>query len=274
MVTIGCKTMLMKEDFLKKLRAAFDLNIYEVKIWTALLSRGLATAGELSDMSNVPRSRSYDVLESLEKKGFVMMKLGKPIKYLAIKPEEIIGRLKEHIATDAESKVGFLEDVKKEPIFNELKMLYKTGVQKVDPSSLSGSIKGRDNMYSHMKAMLERAEKSVIIQTTKDGFSRKAKRFKSTFRKLNERGVKIRIAAPVTEDIISRSEIKNLAQIKPINSLNGINGRFVIIDENEMLFTVSDDKSTHESYDTAIWVNTPFFTKTMVKMFNNTWQSE
>ncbi len=263
--------MLMKEDFLKKLRAAFDLNIYEVKIWTSLLSRGLATAGELSDISNVPRSRSYDVLESLEKKGFVMMKLGKPIKYIAVKPEEIIVRMKDHINTDAESKVGFLEDVKKEPIFNELEVLYKTGVQKIDPYSLTGSIKGRDNMYAHLKSMLERAEKSIIIQTTKDGFVRKAKRYKAVFRKLNERGVKIRIAAPVTEDLINKSEIKGLAQIK---ALNGTNSRFVIVDEKEILFTVSDDKEVHESYDTAVWANTPFFTKAMVKMFNTQWQEE
>src|SRR3989338_3185272 len=53
--------MIVKDEFIKKLRAAFDLNIYEVKIWTALLSKGVAAAGELSDMSNVPRSRSYYV---------------------------------------------------------------------------------------------------------------------------------------------------------------------------------------------------------------------
>lgn len=263
--------MLMKEDFLKKLRAAFDLNIYEVKIWTALLSRGLATAGELSDISNVPRSRSYDVLESLEKKGFVIMKLGKPIKYIAVKPEEIISRMKDFIQSDAQSKVGFLDEVKKESIFTELEVLFKQGVQKVDPYSLSGAIKGRDNMYAHIKAMMERAEKSVIIQTTKDGFLRKAKRYKSTFRKLNERGIRVRIAAPITDDIVNKSDIKNLVQIKPMNN---VNARFVIVDEREMIFAVADDKEVHESYDTAVWVNTPFFTKAMVKMFNNAWQGE
>lgn len=263
--------MIIKDDFLKKLRAAFDLNIYEVKIWTSLLSRGLATAGELSDISNVPRSRSYDVLESLEKKGFVIMKLGKPIRYIAVKPEDIIKRIKDNITVDAEAKIGFLNDVKKEAIFSELELLFKQGVQKVDPYSITGSIRGRDNMYSHMKAMLERAEKSVIIQTTREGFLRKAKRFKSTFKKLDEKGIKIRIAAPVTEEMINKSELKVLAQIKPISN---VSARLLIIDENEMLFTVSDDKSVHESYDTAVWVNTPFFTKAMVKMFNSMWQSE
>ena len=60
--------MIMNDQFLKKLRSAFDLNEYEAKIWTALLSKGVSAAGELSDIGDVPRSRSYDVLESLEKK--------------------------------------------------------------------------------------------------------------------------------------------------------------------------------------------------------------
>ena len=60
--------LIVKDEFLGKLRRYFALNLYEVKIWTALLSRGVSTAGELSDIANVPRSRSYDVLESLEKK--------------------------------------------------------------------------------------------------------------------------------------------------------------------------------------------------------------
>ena len=86
--------MIVKEEFLSRLRRFFNLNLYEVKIWTALLSRGVSTAGELSDIANVPRSRSYDVLESLEKKGFVIMKLGKPIKYIAVPPKEVVEREK------------------------------------------------------------------------------------------------------------------------------------------------------------------------------------
>ncbi|MBR9690362.1 TrmB family transcriptional regulator, partial [Candidatus Woesearchaeota archaeon] len=64
--------MIVEKNFLEKIKE-FGLNTYESKIWTALLSRGVSTAGELSDIANVPRSRSYDVLESLEKKGFVIM---------------------------------------------------------------------------------------------------------------------------------------------------------------------------------------------------------
>src|SRR5512136_898827 len=97
--------MIVKDEFLGKLRRYFNLNLYEVKIWAALLSRGVSTAGELSDIANVPRSRSYDVLESLEKKGFVVMKLGKPIKYMAVAPNEVVERVKKNMRVDAEEKV-------------------------------------------------------------------------------------------------------------------------------------------------------------------------
>src|SRR4030042_739831 len=98
--------MIVQKNFLNKIKD-FGLNSYESKIWAALLSRGTATAGELSDISNVPRSRSYDVLESLEKKGFIIMKIGKPIKYIAVQPEEIMQRVKKNLSEDAEKKAFF-----------------------------------------------------------------------------------------------------------------------------------------------------------------------
>src|SRR5512137_868707 len=100
--------MIVQKDFLNKLKD-FGLNSYESKLWTALLSRGISTAGELSDIANVPRSRSYDVLESLEKKGFIVMKLGKPIKYIAVPPEDVLERVKKRINEDAERQSKSME---------------------------------------------------------------------------------------------------------------------------------------------------------------------
>lgn len=262
--------MTVKEELLKKLRAAFDLNIYEVKIWTALLSRGIATAGELSDMSNVPRSRSYDVLESLEKKSFVIMKLGKPIRYIAVKPEEILRRLKDQVEQKAEEHVKFLDQVKDEEVFQELELLYKQGVKKIDSYSLAGSVRGRDAIYSHLRSMMERAEKQVVIATSADGLQRKVKRFKSLFSKLAENGVKIKILSPAVEHSRELNDVKGKVQLK---FAEGIKGRYVIIDDKEMVFMVTDDKEVQESFDTAVWVNTPYFVKAFNEMFNNTWNN-
>ena len=144
--------MIVKEEFLSKLRRYFNLNLYEVKIWTALLSRGVSTAGELSDIANVPRSRSYDVLESLEKKGFVVMKLGKPIKYLAVPPKEVLERVKKNVNEDARDQIKKLEELKNTDIVNELNTLHTQGVELVEPADLSGSLRGRDRKSTRLNS--------------------------------------------------------------------------------------------------------------------------
>lgn len=263
--------MIVSDEFLKKLRASFELNIYEVKIWTALLSRGVATAGELSDMSNVPRSRSYDVLESLEKKGFIIMKLGKPIKYIAVKPEEILKRMKDNVSIEADKRIKMLDKVKKEDLFTDIELLYTHGIKHVDPSTLAGSIRGRSSIYSQLYSVLEKAEKEVAIMTTADGFIRKSDKFKNLFKKLKGKGVKIKIATPVTKESSKAVDfMKDYAQIRNVDS---IKARFVLVDNKELVFMTMDDKDTHEDYDHGIWVNSPYFVNALGNMFNTTWST-
>ena len=89
--------MLVKDDLINKIKDYFGLNVYETKVWLALLSKGIASAGEISTISGVPRSRTYDVLESLEKKGFAIEKLGKPVKYIGVKPGIILEKIKNNV---------------------------------------------------------------------------------------------------------------------------------------------------------------------------------
>ena len=131
--------MIIKEEFLSRLRKIFDLNLYEAKVWTALLSRGVSTAGELSNISDVPRSRTYDILESLEKKGFIVMKVGKPIKFVALKPEEVVERVKKNLIVNAHEKSKRLEQLKGDEVLDELTSLFTNGVKFVEPSDLSGN---------------------------------------------------------------------------------------------------------------------------------------
>src|SRR3989338_1404061 len=161
--------MIVKEEFLSRLRKIFDLNLYEVKVWTALLSRGTSTAGELSNISDVPRSRTYDILESLEKKGFIIMKLGKPIKFVALKPGEVVERVKKNLMVDAKEKTRRLETLHGDDVLDELNSLFTKGVKFVEPSDLSGSIKGRQNLYNHLDMMVRDAEKTITMATTEEG---------------------------------------------------------------------------------------------------------
>src|SRR3989344_3361201 len=130
--------MIVREELMSKLRRYFNLNLYEVRIWTALLSRGVSTAGELSDIGQVPRSRAYDVLETLEKKGFVVMKLGKPIKYIAVEPNEVVERVKKNIQREADQSVSILKELNNNEVIKELNQLHKQGIEFIDATDLSG----------------------------------------------------------------------------------------------------------------------------------------
>jgi sugar-specific transcriptional regulator TrmB len=260
--------MIVGEEFLSKLKH-FNLNSYQAKLWTALLSRGIATAGELSDISNVPRSRAYDVLESLEKKGFIIMKIGKPIKYIAVPPQEVVNRVKKRISVDAQKATTQVENLKNSEIMSELQLLYSQGVDKVDPTELTTSVRGRNNLYDHLAAMMREAKKEVVISTTDAGLVRKADALKHVMKELARRGVKIRIAAPVSEK--SEKAAKELAELAEVRN-SELNSRFMVIDGQKMTFMLVSDKEVNSNYDSGVNVNSPYFVSTFQKMFENAWK--
>mgnify|MGYP001618999423 CR=1 FL=1 len=262
--------MIVKDEFLSRLRKIFDLNLYEVKVWTALLSRGTSTAGELSNISDVPRSRTYDILESLEKKGFIIMKLGKPIKFVALKPEEVVERVKKNLMKHAQERSSRLESLKGDDVLEELTALFTQGVKFVEPTDLSGSLRGRQNMYNHLDMMVRDAEKTITVVTTKEGLSRKLEALMPSFEKCKKRGVKIRIAAPIDKDNIKIA--KELSKVAEVRNLQGMKARFVIIDSNQIMFMLLDDEKFHPNYDIGIWINTEFFAKALEQMFELAWK--
>lgn len=262
--------MIVKDEFLGRLRKIFDLNLYEVKVWAALLSRGTSTAGELSSISDVPRSRTYDILESLEKKGFIIMKLGKPIKFIALKPTEVVERVKKNMMVDAKEKSKRLESLRGDEVLDELNSLFTKGIKFVEPSDLSGSIKGRQNIYNHLDMMLREAEKTVTIATTEEGLNRKFEALMPSLEKCKKRGVRVRIAAPITKNNIKiAKEIRKVAEVR---NLEKFKARMTIVDGNQMMFMLLDDEKFHPNYDVGVWINTEFFAQALEQFFELAWK--
>jgi len=262
--------MIVKDEFLSRLRKIFDLNLYEVKVWTALLSRGTSTAGELSNISDVPRSRTYDILESLEKKGFIVMKLGKPIKFVALKPEEVVERVKKNLMVDAQERTKRLERLRGDEVLEELNGLFTKGVKFVEPSDLSGSLRGRQNLYNHLDMMIRDAEKTITIITTKEGLNRKLEALMPSLEKCKKRGVKIRIAAPIDSNNIKIA--RDFKKVAEVRNLEKMRARFVIIDSNQLMFMLLDDEKFHPNYDIGVWINTDFFAQALEQMFELAWK--
>ncbi len=259
--------MLMQKEMINQLKD-IGLNSYESKLWLALLAKGVASAGELSDIAGVPRSRSYDVLESLEKKGFIMMKIGKPIKYIAVQPEHVIDKVRKKLVEDVKLQEDFLNKVEHSPLIDELKVIYKSGIREIDPLDLTGGVKGRKNLYHLLERIIKNAEKSVIIVTTTSGILRKKDVLKNILRKAKEKKLKVRVAANVTSEIRPQlEELANLVEIRHTSTP----ARFCVVDGKEVVLMPLDDEMINPAADVGIWVRSKFFAATFEKMFEAAW---
>ena len=256
--------MIIKPELVRKIKEHFSLNIYETKVWLALLSKGIASAGEIAELSGVPRSRTYDVLESLEKVGFAISKLGKPVKYIAVKPTTVVEKLKSNTLRRADENIQTLSNLKETKEYAELEELYTTGIEPVSHTNLSGAIKGKNNIFNHIKEILEGAKGNVIISTSASEINDKSRIFSSLFSNLNKRKINLKIALSGDEAEIKKINSKFRINAKKLE----INSRFFIADNEQILFMLSQPSKEDEI---GVWINSPFFVNSLAYLFERSW---
>jgi len=255
--------MILAQELITRVKDHFNLNVYETKVWLALLSKGVASVGEIASISRVPRSRTYDVLESLEKKGFTIIRMGKPVKYLGVKPQIILERIKIDIRKQAEEKVKDLAKLKDTEEFSQLDQLYKTGINPVKKEEISSSLRGKSKISNFLKEIISCAAKEVIICTNANEVSSKAKLFFQTISILKKANVKVQIALSGDEKLIKEIESKFMIKIKRTT----IDAKFFIVDRKEVLFYITKG-ADKESEDIAVWLNSDFFVESFASLFD------
>ncbi len=251
--------MLLEQELIRKVRDYFDLNIYETKVWLALLKKGVASAGEISSMSGVPRSRTYDVLEGLEKRGFVILKLEKPVKYIGVKPRIILEKLKNNVRKNAEDKMLEISQIKETAEFENLETLYNQGLLPMKNEDASVALKGRTNITNHLREIIGNTKQEVIMCINVEELLSKSKLFLQTFAMLKKSNVKTKIVLSGSDSLIKQADKKFEMKFKKTN----ISAKFFIIDRKEVLFYLS--KNADE--ESAIWLNSEFFAEAFASLF-------
>lgn len=249
---------------------SIGLNLYERKIFVALLAKGVATAAEVSEIANVPRSRSYDILESLAEKGFVVFQPSKPIKYVALPPKEALERTKQNLKKKYEEMAERIEKLKSSHIMDELEKIHQQGLNLVSPSDMTGTLKGRHVIDRQLQSVFKSAKKSIDIITTDQGLKDIYEKHFRILKKIKNTGVKIRIAAPIKDKEIAAA----LSQIAELRDIQKPIGRLIKIDDDHVFMALTDDKDVHETQDTMFWANSPHVTSTLIHLlFERVWES-
>lgn len=266
--------MVASQETLDKLED-IGLNMYERKIYSALLGRGVSTAGELSEMTNVPRSRAYDVLESLAEKGFTVIKSNKPMEYVAIPPQQAIENIKKQHRKELEEKLNKLDSFKGSEAVNELEELYDQGLELVEPEEMSGSLKGEHQITQHMGTMFQEASDSIKIATSEEGLRDLHENHAELLQEARQNGVNVQILAPVTDSNRSAYEgVKEFAEVRHLEDSNDFSvpeGRFAIIDNDALTMSMTHDQ-VHSTQDTAFWTKSDHMAEeTMGPVFDMLW---
>jgi len=230
------------------------LNLYERKLWVALLARGTSTAGELSEIANVPRSRAYDVLQSLAEKGFVVVQTAKPIKYIAVAPEEALERAKKKIEENLLRTQERIDEFKSSPAMKELNGLFSQGLKLISPQEMTGALKGKYLVSQQLGTMFKDADHRIDIVTTPEGLKDLYENHLDVLKKAKEKGVDIKIATTGTgksSDVLKA--LGGVAEMRVVNDKEvPVSGRIFVVDSKQLAFGLTDSK-VHSTQDMVVW---------------------
>jgi sugar-specific transcriptional regulator TrmB len=253
---------------------SIGLNLYERNIWVALLSRGSATVGELAEIANVPRSRAYDILESLANKGFVVLQPSKPLKAVALAPEEALERVKRKLEEKHKETIARIDDLKASPLMKELKEIYQKGMKSISPEEIVGTLKGKELVFQRLEYMFKVASKNISIVMTPEGLKDLTLNHLEALKRAKEKGVEIRIVVPSSAEI--REEVKALSGLAEVRSINEkeipIRGNFTIVDNKEVVMGLVSPKE-EKTEEIAFWTKSQHAaSNVLAPLFNLIWE--
>src|SRR5690349_1904560 len=122
------------------------LNKYEAEAYAALLRHGPLTGYELGKRSDVPLSRSYEILERLAAKGLALVQPGDPPRYMAEPPEQFLSRTRAATTATLDALARALADA--------------------GPSAIPEGfwvVRGQPHILEHANTCIARAQRSLAL---------------------------------------------------------------------------------------------------------------
>jgi len=112
----------VNREHVEEIMTGLGFSLYESKAYVALVAENPLTGYELSGRSGIPRSKVYECIERLKRKGLVYMVEGSPVRYVPVPPDELARRLSREFGDSLERLEELLKEERRgdqaEYIFN------------------------------------------------------------------------------------------------------------------------------------------------------------
>jgi len=242
----------MNGSSLNELLESLGLTEYESRALSTLFELGEAEAPAISRLSQVPKTRVYDVLDKLVKRSLVIEMRGRPKKYRVMESKKVLDTL-------IESKKSELSGIEEKAMQMQLEL---QGAQ-------SGSEKGETVMKVKDAKDFERilgqevgkAENSVMAFAE---ISDKHNVLQEAISKANERNVSMKVLNAFPNTVVKKS-VKELKHLE-----HGLNA--FVIDGKKVVMALSDLKRELPEYHFAIWHDNKPMASALQHYFDKCWQ--
>ena len=252
--------MMFDEKMLSSLQK-LGLTNYGAKTYIVITNFGPIEAASIAEEASIPRTKIYDVLNKLEKDGWINVEQGRPMLFTARDPRDIIDERRSNLFTEIDS------------LSSEMSMMYDQQIKKEIPKVWL--IHGKDNITAKSMDMVSKAEKSVMM-TGDLYFPEEVESLKSIIPKAKRNFISFRIIAG---DVIKTSEgdidlVKAFAEVQPDMIISGKPPiKYVVVDEKELLimFPKIHENILDLNKVVALWIPSPVVAASMTDMFNMRW---
>jgi len=221
-------------------RALQDLGLteYETRAYTTLLQRGNMTASEISEAAPVPYSKIYEVLGSLERKGWIETESGRPSKYYPRSPADALQatRLRRERLLKANEA----------QILSELTPIFEKRESRERPDIWI--VRGEFNIMSKIRETVEKSTREILVAIPR--FTKEMLDLVSpTLLQLRSRGVKVQLMTSETMDPEVLDEACRFADVKVREQMFGGG---IVCDAQEVMLLLEEEG---EGTALAIWAD-------------------
>ena len=243
------------DEGIRRVLKELGLTLYESAVYMTLIERGVLSASEVSEGTQVPFSKIYEVLNNLERKGWVDVEQGRPRRYFPKPPSEALEVAKRRF----EEKVGTWEKT----FAQELQPLYEKREMRERPDIWI--LRGETGVLSKLHEMLSRVRNEVMIAAPQfvEGLAAKAAPL------LSRLGVgDIKVSIMITDDQEGLSVLKQVENVE-VRRRDHLFGGGVIADRREVLLFLGEE----EKPVLVVWSNHTGLVKFASDYFQYLWNS-
>ncbi|AUX10708.1 TrmB family transcriptional regulator [Halalkaliarchaeum desulfuricum] len=226
----------------------------EARVLLGIGRLGSATAREIADATDVPRSQVYGTTEDLEELGLLYVQHAQPKEYHAVAPGEVESILRSRFERDLETVVDRLEELER--------------LQSPDAETREEiwTVRGREAIDGRVAQLVGGAETRIVLGARAERFV--PDRHVQLLAERAADGVEVVVISSDRATLELFADVEEVTAIEPPESMSEDEhvARLLVVDDASVLHSVLVPEPVDGEEETAFWSGDSGFARMLVSL--------